>query len=88
MNKPSTYTMSFAKVYPLYIAKAKKMGVPRGKLMSEPQTISKKGTYVFDIDISANAYDAETLCTIYLKDVACAAADEKVEEVEALPTST
>ena len=43
---------------------------------SEPQTISGDGTYTFDIDLGANAYDSETLCTIYLKDVACAAADE------------
>lgn len=47
-----------------------------GWWMSEPQTISGDGTYTFDIDLGANAYDAETLCTIYLKDVACAAADE------------
>lgn len=43
---------------------------------SEPQTISGNGTYVFRIDLDANAYDSSTLCSIYLKDVACAAKDE------------
>lgn len=43
---------------------------------SEPQTISRNGTYVFRIDLDANAYDSATLCSIYLKDVACAAKDE------------
>lgn len=44
---------------------------------SEPQVIDGDGKYAFDIDISEGAYDAETLCTIYLKDVKCAAsADE------------
>lgn len=53
-----------------------------GYWVSEPQTIDKDGTYYFDIDIVAlggEAYPAENLCTIYLKDVRCCTADEDAE---------
>ena len=44
---------------------------------SEAQVIDGDGLYCFDVDCSEGEYDAETLCTIYLKDVACASsADE------------
>lgn len=45
--------------------------------VSEPVVIDGDGQYVYYVQ--TDEYDAETLCTIYIKDVACAASDEDTE---------
>lgn len=54
---------------------------------TEPQTISGDGTYTFELEMGENAFPAESLATIYIKDVRCTVPPDEDPDGESLTAS-
>lgn len=54
---------------------------------TEAQTISGDGTYTFELEMGENAFPAESLATIYIKDVRCTIPPDEDPDGESLKAS-